>query len=83
VEGAQHSRRFTFDSVFDIASTQDEVFHYSGIKRLVDMSIEGYAIQILNYQKKKKIFLRKIFFSVDILRLFLHTAKQAVEKHIQ
>jgi hypothetical protein len=41
------------------------------------MSIEGYAIQIFNYQKKK------IFFSVDILRLVLHTGKQAVEKHIQ
>jgi hypothetical protein len=52
VEGAQHSRRFTFDSAFDVASIQEEVFHYSGIKRLVDMSIEGYGISIFNYRNK-------------------------------
>ncbi|CAF4309005.1 unnamed protein product [Adineta steineri] len=39
--GGQHSRRFGFDSVFDEASTQEEVFHYSGVKRLVDMAIDG------------------------------------------
>jgi hypothetical protein len=38
----QHNRRFTFDSVFDEKSTQEEVFRYSGIKRLVEMAIEGY-----------------------------------------
>jgi hypothetical protein len=43
VEG-QHSRRFTFDSVYDEGSTQEEVFRYSGIKRLVDLAIEGYII---------------------------------------
>ncbi len=37
----QHNRRFTFDSVFDEKSTQEEVFRYSGIKRLVEMAIEG------------------------------------------
>ncbi len=49
VQGTQHSRRFTFDNVFDVAAAQEEVFHYSGIKRLVDMSIEGYVKQIFNY----------------------------------
>lgn len=41
VEGAQHNRRFTFDGVFDTNSSQEDVFNYSGIKRLVDMSIDG------------------------------------------
>jgi hypothetical protein len=38
------------------------------------MSIEGYAIEIFNYQNKR---------IVDILQLVLHMVKQAVEKHIQ
>ncbi|CAF0797521.1 unnamed protein product [Rotaria sordida] len=49
VEGAQPSRRFTFDSVFDVSSTQEDVFHYSGIKRLVDMAIEGYISTCFAY----------------------------------
>ncbi|CAF2392363.1 unnamed protein product [Rotaria sp. Silwood2] len=49
VEGTQHSRRFTFDTVFDVSSTQEEVFHYSGIKRLVDMAIEGYISTCFAY----------------------------------
>ncbi|CAM2704157.1 unnamed protein product [Rotaria socialis] len=49
VEGAKHSRRFTFDSAFDVTSTQEEVFHYSGIKRLVDMAIDGYISTCFAY----------------------------------
>ncbi|CAF4716237.1 unnamed protein product [Rotaria sp. Silwood2] len=49
VEGGQHSRRFTFDSVFDERSTQEEVFRYSGIKRLVDLAIEGYVATCFAY----------------------------------
>lgn len=41
VDGGQQNRRFTFDSVFDEASTQEEVFTYCGIKRLVNMAIDG------------------------------------------
>ena len=41
IQGAQHNRRFTFDSVFQSDSTQEDIFQNSGIKRLVDMSIEG------------------------------------------
>ncbi|CAM2708055.1 unnamed protein product [Rotaria socialis] len=48
-EGGQHNRRFTFDSVFDEASTQEEVFQYSGIKRLVDLAIEGYVATCFAY----------------------------------
>ena len=75
MEGAQHNRRFTFDSVFDERSTQEEVFHYSGIKRLVDMAIEGYV-------NLKYIFRNTIIYFVDMLQLVLHMVKQAVEKHI-
>ncbi|CAF1377979.1 unnamed protein product [Adineta steineri] len=49
VQGAQHNRRFTFDTIFAIESTQEEVFHYSGIKRLVDMSIDGYIATCFAY----------------------------------
>ncbi|CAF4023005.1 unnamed protein product [Rotaria magnacalcarata] len=49
VEGAKHSRRFTFDSAFDVTSTQEEVFHYSGVKRLVDMAIDGYISTCFAY----------------------------------
>ncbi|CAF0890601.1 unnamed protein product [Rotaria sp. Silwood1] len=48
-EGGQHSRRFFFDNVFDEGSTQEEVFHYSGIKRLVDLAIEGYVATCFAY----------------------------------
>ncbi|CAF0848068.1 unnamed protein product [Adineta ricciae] len=48
-DGGQHSRRFTFDSVFNEASSQDEVFQYCGIKRLVDMAIEGYITTCFAY----------------------------------
>ncbi|CAF3654666.1 unnamed protein product [Rotaria sordida] len=48
-EGGQHNRRFTFDNVFDERSTQEEVFRYSGIKRLVDLAIEGYVTTCFAY----------------------------------
>ena len=41
VEGKQQSRKFMFDTVYDPNSTQDEVFNYSGIKRLINMAIDG------------------------------------------
>ncbi|CAF0865437.1 unnamed protein product [Adineta ricciae] len=49
VQGAQHNRRFTFDSVFQSDSTQEDIFQNSGIKRLVDMSIEGYITTCFAY----------------------------------
>ncbi|UJR10408.1 hypothetical protein I4U23_014612 [Adineta vaga] len=48
-DGGQHSRRFTFDSVFNEVSAQDEVFQYCGIKRLVDMAIDGYIATCFAY----------------------------------
>jgi hypothetical protein len=41
VERNNQARGFTFDAVFNEESNQDEVFHYSGIKHLVDMAIDG------------------------------------------
>ncbi|CAF0865514.1 unnamed protein product [Adineta ricciae] len=49
VQGAQHNRRFTFDSIFRNDSTQEDIFQNSGIKRLVDMSIEGYITTCFAY----------------------------------
>ena len=41
VEGKQQSRKFFFDSVFDPNSTQDEMFNYCGVKRLINLAIDG------------------------------------------
>ena len=46
VEGKTQSRKFSFDTVFDPNSVQDEVFNYSGIKRLINMAIDGYGSHI-------------------------------------
>jgi hypothetical protein len=43
VEGKQHDRKFVFDSVIKQDTTQEDFFEYSGVKRLIDMSIEGYS----------------------------------------
>ena len=44
VEGKSHHRKFLFDAVFDPAATQEDVFEISGIKRLVNMSIDGFVL---------------------------------------
>ncbi len=41
VEGKQQARKFFFDSVFDPNSTQEELFNFCGIKRLINMAIDG------------------------------------------
>jgi hypothetical protein len=42
VEGKSHHRKFLFDAVFDPNASQEDVFEISGIKRLVNMAIDGY-----------------------------------------
>ena len=44
VEAKQQARKFFFDSVFDPNSTQEELFNFCGIKRLINMAIDGYVI---------------------------------------
>ena len=41
VDGKTQSRKFTFNTVFDPNSIQEEMFNYSGIKRLINMAIDG------------------------------------------
>jgi kinesin-II 85 kDa subunit, putative len=40
------SRSFTFDVVFEPEATQEEIFEHSGIKRLIDMALEGYVLEL-------------------------------------
>ncbi len=47
VEGKTQSRKFSFDTVFDPNSVQDEVFNYSGIKRLINMAIDGFLFLLI------------------------------------
>lgn len=49
VEGKQQARKFLFDSVFDPNSTQEEMFNFSGIKRLINMAIDGYICTCFAY----------------------------------
>ena len=41
VDGKTQSRKFSFNTVFDPNSVQEEMFNYSGIKRLINMAIDG------------------------------------------
>ena len=63
VEGKQQSRKFMFDTVFDPNSTQDEVFNYSGIKRLINMAIDGLVAHIFKLiNLLKRLLLITCFF---------------------
>ena len=48
VEGKQ-ARKFFFDTVFDPTTNQEEVFNYSGIKRLINSAIDGYISTCFAY----------------------------------
>lgn len=41
VEGKNQIRKFFFDHVLDTFSSQDDVFNESGVKRLLQLTIEG------------------------------------------
>ena len=43
LEGKSFYRRFVFDAVLDPTSSQEDVFKISGIKRLINMAIEGFV----------------------------------------
>lgn len=49
VEGKSQSRKFFFDSVFDPNTSQDEMFNYCGIKRLINMAIDGFVCTCFAY----------------------------------
>ena len=37
-------RPFAFNVVFETEATQEEVFEHSGVKRLIDMALDGYNL---------------------------------------
>ena len=39
---ASTDRSFAFNVVFEPEATQEEVFEHSGVKRLIDMALDGY-----------------------------------------
>ncbi|XP_015784354.1 kinesin-like protein KIF12 isoform X2 [Tetranychus urticae] len=43
------TRSFTFNVVFEPEATQEEIFEHSGVKRLIDMALEGFACTIFAY----------------------------------
>ncbi|XP_076333156.1 kinesin-like protein KIF12 [Tachypleus tridentatus] len=43
------SRVYTFNVVFEPEASQEDVFEFSGLKRLVDMALDGFACTVLAY----------------------------------
>jgi hypothetical protein len=84
VEGKAHDRKFAFDCVMRQDALQEDVFENSGVKRLIDMSIEGYndflcayiSVQTQNLKFKYKIF-------IDTQQRVLLMVKLAAVKHIR
>ena len=46
VQGKSFYRKFEFDAVFEPTTSQEDVFKISGIKRLVNMAIEGFVLKM-------------------------------------
>ncbi|XP_047480496.1 kinesin-like protein KIN-5B, partial [Penaeus chinensis] len=48
-QGSQKPKVFTYNVVFEPEATQEDIFDHSGIKRLLDMSIEGFSCTTFCY----------------------------------
>lgn len=46
---AQKPKQFSYNVVFEPGATQDDVLQYSGIKRLIEMAIEGFSCTAFCY----------------------------------
>lgn len=47
--GGQKAKLFSYNVVFEPGATQDDVLQYSGIKRLIEMAIEGFCCTAFCY----------------------------------
>jgi kinesin family member 12 len=47
--GGQKPKLFSFNVVFEPGASQDDVVQYSGIKRLIEMAIEGFSTTAFCY----------------------------------
>lgn len=45
----QKSKLFSYNVVFEPGATQEDVLEYSGIKRLIEMSVEGFSCTAFCY----------------------------------
>lgn len=43
------SKVFSYNVVFEPGATQEDVFQFSGIKRLVEMAVEGFSTTVFCY----------------------------------
>lgn len=48
-KSAQQSKQFSYNVVFEPGATQDDIVQYSGIKRLIEMAIEGFSCTAFCY----------------------------------
>lgn len=48
-KSAQQPKQFSYNVVFEPGATQDDIVQYSGIKRLIEMAIEGFSCTAFCY----------------------------------
>ncbi|XP_042877136.1 LOW QUALITY PROTEIN: kinesin-like protein KIF12 [Penaeus japonicus] len=48
-QGSQKPKVFTYNVVFEPEATQEDIFDHSGIKRLLDMAVEGFSCTTFCY----------------------------------
>ncbi|OTF75463.1 hypothetical protein BLA29_014492, partial [Euroglyphus maynei] len=46
---ANVSRSFAFNVVFEPEASQEQVFEHCGVKRLIDMALDGFACTVFAY----------------------------------
>lgn len=49
IDNASSTRQFAFNVVFEPDATQEDLFIHSGVKRLIDMALSGYACTALAF----------------------------------
>lgn len=47
--GGPNIKVFTYNVVFEPGATQDDILQYSGVKRLIEMAIEGFSCTAFCY----------------------------------
>lgn len=67
----QKPKLFSYNVVFEPGATQEDILQYSGIKRLIEMAIEGFNATVFCYGQTGKALVRYKS-SVLYLNLYVH-----------
>lgn len=69
---AHHPKQFSYNVVFEPGATQDDVLQYSGIKRLIEMAIEGFSCTAFCYGQTGSGKTHTLTGPPDLVRLLCH-----------